>query len=441
MDADFAPLEWVSEARIIRNNSMPRKSNKQAILSRLEEIRSIAMKHAMLLEIIGVEYAKPLEVLYQCSDIISRVRNRRYFARPKYRSKIEKFNIYLDPDHPDGLNDREFKFHFRMSRECFAGLVELVEDHVSFKKRTNDPRGRRPRPAAHQLLVLMKYLGCEGNAASSISLGTFFGIGSGSVDKCREAALEALLSLESQTYFWPDAEERRAISSRIQREYLWPNCVGLMDGTLLPLTTRPLLHGENYLSRKRFYAIVMLVVCDDIGRILYYHVGWPGSVHDNRVWRNSSLCRKWRKYFSNKEYLLGDSAFTASDIVIPPFKSLPGSELQHNAVEFNTLLSKPRVKSEHCIGIFKGRMPFLKGIRLMLANAIHMRRIIKYVRGCVVLHNFLIRESAEWLDNEVGGDIDDDLEPERPTRSNQANYTRRDELLYYLSELQETNIN
>jgi DDE superfamily endonuclease len=142
----------------------------------------------------------------------------------------------------------------------------------------------------------------------------------------------------------------------IREAYMFPNCVGLIDGTLLPLATHPLLHGENYSSRKQFYAIVMLVLCDDQSRILYYHVGCPGSIHDNRVWRTCKLfkTRNCAVMFSPREYLLEDSAFTASDIMVLPFKSAAGSELSANYRAFNTLLAKPRVKLEHCIGLLKG---------------------------------------------------------------------------------------
>ena len=230
------------------------------------------------------------------------------------------------------------------------------------------------------------------------------------------------------------------MSARIQEKYLFPNCVGFIDGTLLPLSSRPLLHGENYLSRKKYYAIVMLVVNDDDARILYYHIGWPGSVHDNRVWRTCKLCTNSESFFSPKEYLLGDSAFTASSVMVPPFKATSGAVLQPNQVAFNTLLAKPRVKAEHCIGILKGRFPLLKGIRMLIGNRLHMERIIAFVRGAVVLHNFLIDEPVEasWIDI----DADDEAEPE-PNRSsgNEPDYRRRQELLYYLSELPETTIN
>jgi hypothetical protein len=182
----------------------------------------------------------------------------------------------------------------------------------------------------------------------------------------------------------------------------------------------------------------MLVVCDDIGRILYYHVGWPGFVHDNRVWRNSSLFTQCRDQFSPKQYLLGDTAFTASSIMVPPFKLTPGCGLPQGRSTFNTLLAKPRVKSEHCIGIFKGRFPFFRCIRLKLGNKLHMRRIIDYVQGGVVLHNLLLDDKFDvsWIDVD---DCLDDLEPEAATSTNNTpDYSRRDELYYYLSELEDT---
>jgi len=47
---------------------------------------------------------------------------------------------------------------------------------------------------------------------------------------------------------------------------------------------------------------------------------WPGSVHDNRVWLNSNVYLAKEKYFSNKEYLLGDSAFSGAMVMVPAFK-------------------------------------------------------------------------------------------------------------------------
>lgn len=421
---------------------MPRSSKKQLLLKRLDELSLAAIKHGMQLKLLGLSSLAVDEFLFRVRDLHRKVSCRRYLYRPRYRKRTNKFELLLSTEVDDSLSDSEFLFHFRVNRDCFWEIVNLIKHHSAFQCRSSDSRGPPPKPACHQLLVLLKYYGCEGNSATSIAISNFFGIGAGMVDDCRNNALSALLSLEAATYIWPDADERKSICARIKEKFLFPNCVGFIDGTLLPLASRPLLHGENYLSRKRFYAIVMLIVCDDNSRILYYQIGWPGSVHDNRVWRNCRLYKKASAMFSNRQYLLGDSAFTASEIMIPPFKTVPGGSLSNNKTNFNTLLAKPRVKSEHCIGILKGRFPFLRQIRLKLGNKHHMKRIIDYVRGAVVLHNFLIGQpfEDEWL-NDVQEEGEDDLEPEAGSSSNKPNYRRRDELLYYLSELDETVIN
>jgi len=49
-------------------------------------------------------------------------------------------------------------------------------------------------------------------------------------------------------------------------------------------------------------------------------MGWPGSVHDNQVWSHSDAYLSKEKYLSNKEYLLGDSAFSVSMVMVPAFK-------------------------------------------------------------------------------------------------------------------------
>ena len=424
-------------------DKMPRTSLKRKVINRVDALLVSARKHAAVKLLCGLSFGREEEMIHRLRMARIRFQNERYlFRRGTYRKKESKFRIYLETDIEDALNDREFKYHFRVSRDCFWQLVDLIKAHPNFHRASSDSRGRNPKPAAHQLLILLKYLGTDGNAASSMSLGEFFGVGNGAIDECRKNALEAILTLEDRTYFWPRVDERKAIANRIKKYYFFPQCVGIIDGTLLPLASRPWIHGETYLSRKRFYAIAMLVVCDDKGRILFYHVGWPGSVHDNRVWRNCRLYHNCNEMFSPGEYLLGDSAFTASHVMIPPFKSLPGRGLDANKTAFNTLLAKPRVKSEHCIGVLKGRFPFMRHIRLRLRGKSDMKRIIKHVRCAVVLHNFLIEDDIEddWIESEE----DDNQESETigiEMTSNTADCTRRNEIYFFLSELQETAIN
>jgi hypothetical protein len=288
------------------------------------------------------------------------------------------------------------------------------------------------------LLVLLKYLGTHGNAAANTSLANHFGIGEGTTELYRKRALEAILSLEATVVFWPDEEERKAMSLRIQKIFHFPNCVGLVDGTLLPLENKPSLFGENYLSRKSSYAVSVLVVCDEVARVLYYLAGWPGSVHDNRVWRNSKMYLNQDTFFSPMEYLLGDSAFTPGQHMIPAFKHPPKSNMPAEESSFNTLLAKPRVKSEHCIGLLKGRFPWLKNIRITIHAKKDLKQINKFIKAAVILHNLLIETpyEEEWIDEAfLELDNDDELNVQVPVDNPNNHLTRRDQLLSYFIEL------
>ena len=429
---------------------MPRQSAKQQIIAHLNRIIEHCAMHLLIAHVLGLGSGldfQQLAFLYGCRALKYLLENSRYATRGihrhTYKKRNPKFELYLqnEDDHADALTDAEFKFHFRLTRESFWELIDRIKDHPAFKRQSSDSRGPPPAPAKYQLLVLLKYYGSEGNSACSKALGTFFGVGVGRIDNYRNNALNALLSLEEETYFWPTVNEKKAIANRIKQKWYFPNCIGLIDGTLLPLGFRPLLHGENYLSRKRFYAIVMLVVCDDQARILYYHVGWPGSVHDNRVWRTCRLNTHSHEYFTRNEYLLGDSAFTPGQHIIPPFKNPTGGAMPSHETAFNSLLASPRVRSEHCIGILKGRLPFFKCIKLRLSSKHDMKQIIKYVKGGVILHNFLITEDIhqDWYSPD-DDDSDDPLIPEANSSVNQENAARRDQLLVYLSEIEGTNI-
>jgi len=111
---------------------------------------------------------------------------------------------------------------------------------------------------------------------------------------------------------------------------------------------------------KEYEAIVAsqvkgLVVCDDAARITWVEMGSPGSVHDNRIWVNSDIYLDTDKYFDQKEYLLGDSAFSATAVMIPAFKKGHNRNLSEEQRYFNNKLAKIQIKSEHCIGLLKAQ--------------------------------------------------------------------------------------
>jgi len=311
----------------------------------------------------------------------------RYCVHRVQREGAPRFAWFLSE-----CSDREFLRSFRMERSSFARLVTMIEGCEVFAH--THTKKKKATAAAH-LLVFLKYIGTSGSDACIEHLALMFGIGSGSAFDYITRTTRAVISLYEDIVHWPTGDERKLTSQRIQASVGFPNCVGLVDGTLLPLAFKPTLNGEDYFTRKGGYALNSLLFCDDRARVIYMVTGWPGSSYDNRVWSNCAVCRYPEKFFAGGEYILGDSAFRPSRRMIPPFKNLPGAVVTRERDFFNSKLAKVRVRTEHCIGLIKARFQFFKGVRIIIRGKKDMRRILRLFQCACVLHNLLLDDPVD----------------------------------------------
>ena len=247
--------------------------------------------------------------------------------RIKYRKpRIFLFEGDLNEDvGEDGeapwLKDREFQQKYRCSRSSFKTLVDLIKDDPVLQTRRDFVNGRDQADVAHQLMVLLKFLGTEGSGGSNANLRSVFGIGEGTVNLYRDRVVQAILRLKDSVVTWPDEDERNLIAGRFLKDFKWPNCVGVIDGTLFPLAFRPRSKdAPDYSGRKHVYSISSLIICDDQRRIRYVNAGWPGTAHDNRILKNSKVFQCATSFFSSKQYILGDSAFDNMWFLVSAFK-------------------------------------------------------------------------------------------------------------------------
>jgi len=260
---------------------------------------------------------------------------------------------------------------------------------------------------------LLKFLGTEGSGGSLGDLRSIFMLGRGTLYNCCNRVVTAIRSLRDSVIQWPDDDERVIIANRIFREYHFRNCVGFIDGTLFPLAFQPRTEDSpDYSGRKYGYSISSLIVCDDQRLIQYYLAGWPGSAHDNRIFKQTGLYQSPEKFFSSIEYLLGDSAFENTWFMVSAYKKPANMTLPREQEVFNSALAKPRVISEQTIGILKGRFPWLRHIRMHITDdRKSLRRILRYVEVCIILHNLLIKQEDagddNWIDDDDFSAFDD----------------------------------
>jgi hypothetical protein len=200
---------------------------------------------------------------------------------------------------------------------------------------------------------------------------------------------------------WPDEDERREIATRIEDDLVWVNCIGTVNGTLFPLTYAPRSNdASNYKGRKHIYTLTTMIVNDDKRKVRKYLSGFPGSVHDNRVYRSMGLSQTPSEFFGSggdptRYFLLGDSAFSNSPTLVLAYKAPANHTLSPGQEKFNTLMARPRITSEHTIGMLKARFPFLCSIPMVITdNPRSVKLILRNIECCIILHNMLIDAEA-----------------------------------------------
>jgi hypothetical protein len=209
-----------------------------------------------------------------------------------------------------------------------------------------------------------------------------------------------------------------------------PGIVGALDGTHIEIRKPAKENADVYFNRKCRYSVnvqgfqqysdfvLTVALVDYRKRFLDVEVGWPGSVGDGRVFRNSRLCNnyeEWLSPFPTKRiptgetrngtliqeevpaFILTDSAYTNSKHLVTTFKLCETRGPDGVAEALNKKLGGARYHVEHAFGIMKGRFQiFQKALQCASEN---IEFGIMLTSSLFVLHNFLIDvadDSQEW---------------------------------------------
>jgi DDE superfamily endonuclease len=188
-----------------------------------------------------------------------------------------------------------------------------------------------------------------------------------------------------------------------------------VDGTLFPLAFEPETEDvPNYSGRKYGYSITATIFCDHKRRIRHYLAGFLGSAHDkNRVFKASKLASNPNLHISPREYCIGNSAFENSRFMVSAIKKPRGESIPKKAHEkFNEKLARLCIISEHCIGILKGRFPWLRSIHMKITEEKKsLWRILNLLESTVIVHNDVLlewgeEERNEWIDYDDFSNLD-----------------------------------
>ncbi|XP_050322655.1 uncharacterized protein LOC126754590 [Bactrocera neohumeralis] len=264
-------------------------------------------------------------VLNELADNISVIMECRrgdYSTIPK--SDIWRNNILTT------LDEDRFRQMLRVGRDQYNMLVDLIKNDEEFNK----AHSCKQFSVELQLAITLFRLGSSGESAAFRKIATIFGVGDGeTISLITKRIFRVFLRHQSKYIYWPNEVERSKIVSDTFDEL--PFCIGYIDGTEIKLAESPIEDHTSYFSRNHIYSIKAQIVCDYKRVIRHVVVGHPGSWHDARIYRNSSLFQQNDQYFSSQQWIAGDSAYPLSATLITPYRS-NARQLDRNArIAFN----------------------------------------------------------------------------------------------------------
>ncbi|VDI37724.1 Hypothetical predicted protein [Mytilus galloprovincialis] len=138
----------------------------------------------------------------------------------------------------------------------------------------------------------------------------------------------------------------------------FPGIVGCIDGTHIHIKP-PTEHPQSYVNRKSFHSVILQAVCLQDMKISNCFAGFPGSVHDSRVLRQSDLWDE-ANMACGQNHILGDGAYPIKTWLMTPYRNT--GNLTQIQKRYNAAHSATRSIIERVFAMLKGRFRRLRYI-------------------------------------------------------------------------------
>ena len=292
-------------------------------------------------------------------------------ARPKvYKPRINR----------EEISNPTYRKLFRFDKQNVEWLAQ------TFLPENHETRGGCLSPT-ERMESTLHYLADPGYQTSVAQV---MGVTQPTVCRCVASTINMIADQHPAWIKFPVSEEDvNAAKQRWSEKHGFPFTIGAIDCTHVRIDKPHGQFGDEFINRKNFPSFNVQATCDEKFVFTSVDVGWPGSVHDSRIFQTSEVHNTVSTNVNG--FLLGDTGYGIAPYLMRPYSN-PATPSQRI---FNRLLSSNRVVIEQSFGQMKRRFPILKyGIRLKIDN------IPKCIMTCFVLHNV-----SKFLN-----DPDDDLQ-------------------------------
>jgi len=325
--------------------------------------------------------AQSLQAISQFSIVVDDKNNKQKRAKAvlQQRCQWNRF-VMINQDLP------LFCRHLRMSYDSFLKLLHQIRTHLPEPdQKMAGLRGGVIIPEL-QLYATLQYL--AGGSYSDICF--FCGISRSSFYKVMWDTIPALNKVITVT-FPASAEECAIITTSFEKvnySSVISNCVGVLDGYLLPIVTPCKKHAKNVRSyfsgHYQKYGINIQACCDAQCQFTFLGIGGPGVTKDRTAIKDSELADSIEQ-LPLAYICIADCAYQPTEKVIPIF----GGDLALNKDNdnFNSFALQLHIRIEMAFGLMTRKWGILQ--RPLSNSLLSIKHLI-----CAIsrLHNYCINE-------------------------------------------------
>ncbi|XP_067633561.1 putative nuclease HARBI1 [Eurosta solidaginis] len=279
----------------------------------------------------------------------------------------------------DGYTDQDFRKHFKMNRSTAHILIERYNTSALYSKKEH---GRFCKVgAAKEIYMLLWYMA---STSTFREIANRFNMAESTAWRVIRRVIEWLLSIGHEYVQWPSLSKARDNIRKFYAMKSISNVIGCIDCSHIKIKA-PVSNKEAYFNRKHFYSLQLQAVVDADKIFIDIFAGEPGSLHDSRVLRRSSLYQRalddMTSTFPFNSGLLGDSAYANTEWLISPFRD--NGFLTSAQRQFNYLHSSTRNVVENAFGLLKMRFRRL----LHFTEHTDLQSIVRIIICGCILHN------------------------------------------------------
>lgn len=274
----------------------------------------------------------------------------------------------------------DFVNRFRMDKQTFENLLSDLSGLSNF---------RRKRWALSREEKLLMTLRFYATGSLQTVIGDFGGVSKSTVSRAIHEVTDVICALRSEWIKW--FEDSISAKARFYNIASFPGVIGCLDCTHVRLQRPSVANADDFINRKGYYSINTQVICDSQLRIVDIVCRWPGSVHDSRVFHNSSVKTQFEDGLHDG-LLLGDQGYPCKKYLLTPMAQ-PRSPAE---CSYNRSHTRTRISIERCFGILKRRFLCLHtGLRYSPVFCCNI------ILACAILHNYIIQHGGVLVDSEV----------------------------------------